>query len=100
MKWANVLFEAKSIVNIGDYLQIAAVDMIYEKMGIEKDSIVYIDTRELATYNGDYVVLPIAMPMIDWVEGGIVNRFSDRIIPVFLSFTLVYDKLSKEEVSF
>ena len=58
MKYANISIEsgyAKSkerknairVVNIGDYIQIIAIDNLYKKMGISKRDIVYIEYYDL-----------------------------------------------------
>lgn len=47
MKYANYIYNPKSIVNIGDYVQIFAIDYIYDKMGINKDDIIYFALEEL-----------------------------------------------------
>ncbi len=100
MKYANLKFSARSINNLGDNIQIIALDYIYELMGVSKNDIVYIDYHELSTYKEEYVVLPIAFPMIDYVENGVSGRFSDHIIPVFISFVLQRDFLYPAEIDY
>lgn len=71
MKYANISIErgyAKSkerknairVVNIGDYIQIIAIDNLYKKMGISKKDIVYIEYYDLFDYDGDDVILPFS----------------------------------------
>ncbi|OIP19490.1 MAG: hypothetical protein AUK51_01370 [Comamonadaceae bacterium CG2_30_59_20] len=81
-------------------MQIIAIDELYKSMGILEDEIIYIDTNNLATYDGEYVVLPVTMPLVDYRTGGISGRFSQRIVPVFLGFTMVKDTLLPEEVAY
>lgn len=100
MKFANYKFYAKGINNLGDNIQIIALDYLYETMGIPKEDIIYIDTNELPIYEGEYVVLPVTMPLVNFTPNGIAGRFSDRIIPVFLGFTMVKDSLLPEEVEY
>ena len=100
MRFANLQFKSKSINNIGDNMQLIAIDYIYESMGINKDEIVYIEKEDLKNYSGDYVILPISMPMVDYSSNGMEGRFSDRIIPVFLGLTLAKNSLNNVEVSY
>lgn len=100
MKFANYKFYAKGINNLGDNMQLIAIDSIYETMGIPKEDIIYIDKNQLNTYKGEYVILPVTMPLVDYTEGGICERFSDHIIPVFLGLTLVTDSLLQQEVDY
>ncbi|MFA5013502.1 MAG: hypothetical protein WC520_02970 [Candidatus Paceibacterota bacterium] len=100
MKFANYTFNARGVNNLGDNMQIIAIDTIYENMGIPKEEIVYIDKNETGSYQGEYVILPVTMPLVDYTEGGISGRFSDHIIPVFLGLTLAKDTLLSEEVDY
>lgn len=100
MKFANYEFRARGINNLGDNMQLIAIDEIYKKMGIPKEEIVYIDKNDLSCYKGEYVILPVTMPLIDYTEGGITGRFSDYIMPVFIGLTLVKDELSDDEVRY
>ncbi|MCR5487750.1 MAG: polysaccharide pyruvyl transferase family protein [Lachnospiraceae bacterium] len=100
MRYANYQLDEYGAQYIGDYIQIIAIDELYKKMGISLDEVVYIPIGELGSYNGEYVILPVTLPLVNYVEGGICNRFSDHIIPVFLGLTMVKDFLSKEEVNY
>lgn len=100
MKFANYHFQARGVNNLGDNMQILAIDHIYEQMGIDLRDVVYIDTNELATYRGEYVILPVTMPLVDYREGGIAGRFSPWIIPVFLGLTMVKETLEEAEVAY
>ena len=42
MKFANLKFNARGINNIGDNLQLIAIDNIYKEMGIDLNDIIYI----------------------------------------------------------
>ena len=76
-----------AIYNIGDNVQTFAIDNIYKRMGIKTEDLVYINVTEMANYNGEYVILPIAC------YGSHYKRFSqfptsDKIIPLFVSFEM------------
>lgn len=100
MKFANYRFQARGVNNLGDNMQIVAIDNIYKQMGIDQKDIVYIDTNDLATYKGEYVILPVSMPLVDYRENGIAGRFSPYIIPVFLGLTMVKETLEPAEVAY
>ena len=100
MKFANYRFRAKGVNNLGDQMQIIAIDEVYRRMGIPQGDIVYLDTQELDRYDGEYVILPVTMPLVDYREGGISGRFSRHIIPVFLGLTMVKQTLEPEEVAY
>ena len=99
MRYANYKYKPKRNVNIGDYMQILAVDNVYSHMGIKKEDIVYIDTDKLSTYDGDYVVLPISL-LLHNTSGLIKYDFSDKILPVFICYTTYLTKLHPEDVGF
>lgn len=100
MKFANLKFNSKSINNIGDNMQLIAIDHIYNQMGIEQNDLIYIDKDDLSSYYGEYVVLPVSMPLTDHTTNGIAGRFSKYIIPVFLGLTLAKNTLEKIEVEY
>ena len=101
MKYANYYYRGGGYFNnLGDYLQILTIDYIYKKMGIDTSEIIYIDKKELAEYDGEPVILPIAMPLSDYKERGYAGKFSAKITPVFLGLTLAKSNLLPEEVSF
>lgn len=98
MKFANYTFFARGVNNLGDNMQLIAVDYIYKFMNLSKEDIVYIDKNELSSYNGEYVILPVTMPLIDYTENGICGRFSEHILPVFFGLTLVTEYLLTQEI--
>ncbi|MEE0862277.1 MAG: polysaccharide pyruvyl transferase family protein [Lachnospiraceae bacterium] len=102
MKYANIVFDGnrKTSVNIGDDLQIVAIEYIYRKMGIEEKDIVRIGFSELAKYDGEYVILPISFPMHGYREGVYITMFSPKIIPVFLGLSIMSDNITEEEVAY
>ena len=46
MKFANYKFNARGVNNLGDNMQLIAIDSIYERMGIPKEDIIYIDKND------------------------------------------------------
>ena len=98
MNFANIKYRSKGVDNLGDNMQIIALDYLYSILDIK--NIKYIEKDDLANYNGDKIILPIVMPLLDYVEGGLSNYFSRNIIPIFLAMTLVKDTLEDQEVVF
>ena len=99
-RYANYKYNGKYLNNLGDHIQILAIDDLYASMGINKDDLVYIDMEDLATYNGSRVKLPVAFPLLRYNENGIAGMFSDKIEPVFIAFTVAKWFLEKEEVAY
>ena len=87
-------------INLGDDLQIVAIDYIYKKMGIEEKDIVRIGLSELTSYNGEYVILPVSFPLYGYREGVNITMFSPKIIPVFLGLSIMSGNISDEEVAY
>lgn len=100
MRFANYCFNHNSQSYIGDWMQIVAIDELYRQMGVDLSEVVYIDVTELPFYKGEYVILPVSMPLVNYVEGGISRMFSEYIIPVFLGLTMVKDTLEEIEINY
>lgn len=89
MKYANLCLDIREIENIGDWVQIFAIDNLYHYMGIDKKDIVRIRISELNTYQGEKVILPINYPFY-----GLYN-LSDDIIPVYLGISIIDSVVAK-----
>lgn len=103
MRYANISFLGKEICNIGDNLQLMAIDHLYMCMGIKADEIVRIPYNELSTWksdNGEKVLLPVNFPFMEYSEQGLAGIFSADIIPVFLGLTYIKTYLSQSEVEY
>ena len=90
MKWGNLQVdferESKRMRNYGDDIQIEAIKNLYRYMGIDDDEVVRIKFPELATYDGEYVILPINYPFYGTYKG-----ISEKIKPVYLGLSLLSD---------
>ena len=103
MKYANIMFHGKTKCNIGDNLQLLAIDKLYDYMGLSPNDIIRIPYEELGTYkskDGNPVILPINFPFLEYKEKGESERFSKDIIPVYLGCVLQKPELSEDEISF
>lgn len=100
MKYANIIMTRKGRITIGDDAQLLAIENLYRYMGIDYNEVVRIPFNELATYDGEYVVLPISFPLHGYSHGTAITQYSDRIIPVFLGYAILTDKLDNAEVNY
>lgn len=99
MKYANIIYENRyDRMNLGDDIQLLSIENLYKYMGINYDEVIRINYRELGTYDGEYVVLPISFPMLAYSHKQYVTNFSHKIIPVFLGVCILKDTFSAEEV--
>lgn len=102
MKYANVVYERKNkgSVNLGDDLQLIAVDYIYKKMNIKEEEIIYIPFSQLSTYDGEYVILPISFPFYGYTYDLYITMFSEKIIPVFLGLSIMGSTIERKEIDY
>ena len=102
MKYGNIIFDGnrKGSVNIGDDLQLVAVENIYNHMGISQDRIVRVKLSELSTYDGEYCILPISFPLYGYRNETYITMFSPKIIPVFLALSIMSGNISEEECNY
>lgn len=100
MKYANIVFNRSGRLTIGDDIQLIAIENIYKEMGIDIADIVRIPFHELASYDGEYVILPISFPFYGYHTDLKITQFSPKIIPVFLAISLLADHFSQEEVNY
>lgn len=95
MKYANIIWQNTELasgvkaVNYGDFLQLFVIDYLLSCAGIEKSEVVYLDIREVKTYRGEKLVLPLNWSVFwkDYMEGDRLC-ISQDIIPVFLAVTI------------
>lgn len=100
MKYANLLYSGRDMINMGDVLMPLSINHLYEKMGITSDEIVRINYRELSSYDGETVLLPIVSSIMGYPDGEHITCWSPAIIPVFLSLNIVSQTLSKEDIQY
>lgn len=101
MKYGRLTFTAAinstDLCNLGDIVQVFAVDIIYQAMHIHKEDIVNISMDELGNYKGEKVILPIA-GYFNYRIKAPAFPVSENIIPVFLSLhTISRLYLNKDE---
>lgn len=96
MKYGVLTFFRNSRMNIGDTIMSLGVRNIYKKMGIEDKDIVEVDVYHLSSYDGEYVILPMAS-WIDYNEGAF--PLSKKIIPIFLGIHCVSENGTAKELN-
>ena len=98
MKYGNIIFSGKEINNLGDQMQIIAIDQMYDRLKIPNSERISIPLSELDTYSNDKkVIFPVSFPFLKYNPKGICGLFGKSIIPVFIGFTWLNPHLSHEE---
>ena len=98
MKFANYHYRGKSQNNLGDHIQILTYDYLYNNMGVADNEVIVIDKDDLYKYDGEPVLLPVSMSLMNYKEHGIAGMFSSRITPIFFGLIMYKDELLPEEV--
>ena len=69
MKYGNIAYSPRSNrLTIGDDMQLLAVQELYRQIDIKDEDVIEINYGELATYSGEYVVLPISFPLLAYTR--------------------------------
>ncbi len=100
MKYASIYSKSRISDrknNIGETIIDLVMDSIYEYMGIKQNDIIRINKPDISNYDGEPVILPI-------VKGypqchSISKAFSEKIIPVFLCWSLLDGVIHPEDIS-
>lgn len=82
--------------NIGDNIQSIAVRELYRSMGIGDSQIVEVNKYGLNSYDGEYVILPMANFCALKTPG--MFPLSPKIIPVYIGFHLADRSITQEYV--
>ncbi|MBO5208737.1 MAG: polysaccharide pyruvyl transferase family protein [Lachnospiraceae bacterium] len=91
MKFANLIAQGNSERNYGDDIQMHAIRVLYDYMGIDYNDVVRITVSDLFNYDGDeYLVVPINNPF--W---GVYPKLSPKILPVYLGISVLNDSAAE-----
>ena len=86
-------------LNLGDAIQVLAWKEVYRQAGIQEKDIVYIAEKDLASYDGEYVIFPVSA--IGVGSSSILSRpFSPKIIPFFFSTNLASLRLEPAMIDY
>lgn len=101
MRYANLKYGRRNgRINIGDDIQILAIENLYRHAGIEYEDVVRIELSDLWTYDGEPVILPISFPIISYHSDLNITCFSPKIHPVFLALSILSPELSTDDVAY
>ncbi len=90
MKFANLILDSnKGMENIGDWVQIFAIERLYQYMNVNYKEVIRIKISEISSYNGEYVILPINYPFYGYYN------LSPKIIPVFLGISILHNSAAE-----
>ncbi len=90
MKFANLLADSEHMKNIGEDMQILAIENLYRFMKIDYENVIRIPVSQLRDYDGEKVVLPINYPFFGKF------KISSQIIPVFLGLSILCGNVSDD----
>lgn len=94
MKYGLLIDFGAPYCNYGDYVQSIAIEYLYKLMNIPENEIVHITQKQLATYDGEQLLLPYS-----YVLHFLVNpkdgsaKISSKITPVFLGASMSFAML-------
>ena len=101
MKYGNLIYNKRNgRLNLGDDIQLLAVENMYKRMGIDYDQVVRIEYADLYSYQGEELVVPISFPIISYNSEMNITCFSDKIYPVFLGLSILTDSLNANDVRY
>lgn len=92
--------KGERLVNVGDMAMAESMKRIMLNMGIKEKDIIEIKFEDLEKYDGEYVIMPINT---FWTNDPGNKKFfsmSRKIIPVFISISLVDTNLSEDHILF
>lgn len=98
MKYGILEYKNPNVINIGDAMQILAIENLYRQIGIR--DVVRINYFDLQTYDGEEIILPVCFPFYGYNSMNRVTCFSDKIIPIFLSLSLYDTNLEEDEIRY
>lgn len=101
MKFANIVYKKRNErMNLGDDMQLLAVENLYRNMNIDYNDVVRIEFSDLYTWDGEELVVPISFPLISYSSSMHITCFSEKIRPVFLALSVLSDSLDDSDVAY
>ena len=97
--WKNS-WNKKALLNIGDASEYLVVEQILKKeLGIDEKELVRIGIRELITYRGEYLIVPLNIAFDSYIGyNEILENLSPNIIPIFLGISLTNTNLNDKQL--
>ena len=102
LKYENIIDNKRNErVNLGDDMQLLAVENLYRYMNINYSDVVRVELSDLYDWGGEELILPISFPLLALHgEKMLITCFSEKIHPVFLGLSILAKKLCEEEVEY
>lgn len=101
MRYGNIIYNKRNgRLNLGDDIQLLAIEHMYEQMGIDYSTVVRIELSDLYNWTGEEVVVPISFPIIGYNNQLNITCFSDKIHPVFLALSILAETLTSADVEY
>ncbi len=100
MRYAMYIYTGDPHYNLGDSMQLVALENIYRILGVCLDEVIKINWHDLATYAGEPVVLPI----VSGIESSFgarseLTQFSSNITPLYLSYVR-FNPMSSDDAQY
>lgn len=101
MKYGNIIYnKRKGRLNLGDDIQLLAIENLYKMMNIDYKDVVRIEFADLYTWGGVELVVPISFPIISYNNQMNITCFSQKIHPVFLALSILAESLGKSDIEY
>jgi len=96
--WKNS-WNKKALLNIGDAAEYLVVEQLYERLGIDSKNIVRLSIRQLTSYRGESLIVPLNIALDSYVGyNDIITRLSPDIIPVFLGMSITSPNMTDSDL--
>lgn len=101
MKYGNITYNKRNgRLNLGDDIQLLAIENLYKMMGIDYSDVVRIEFSDLYMWEGEELVVPISFPIISYGTEMNITCFSPNIVPVFLALSIVAETLGGGDIEY
>lgn len=102
MKYGNIIYNKRNKrMNIGDDMQILAIENLFKNMGIDYEDVVRVEYSALYTYDGDEdLIVPISFPLYSYNDKMNITCFSEKIHPVFIGLSVLANTLGDNDIEY
>lgn len=101
MKFGNIIYNQRNErINLGDDIQLLAIENLFHIMNISYKDVIRIELRDLWTYEGEKVIVPISFPFLSYSSENHITCFAKDIYPVFLGLSILSDSLDNNDISY
>lgn len=101
MRYGNLIYNKRNgRLNLGDDIQILAVENMYREMHVNYRDVVRIEFSDLYIWDGEELIVPISFPIISYSNQMCITCFSEKIRPVFLALSILAESLNEKDVEY